>query len=60
MKNLKINNSNVVTEEVIIDYLNSLGNNLSENHRKKFLHIAKAFNLNPFNREIYGIVRLVV
>ncbi|BCD59599.1 MULTISPECIES: phage recombination protein Bet [unclassified Nitratiruptor] len=44
-----------VSEEVIMDYLQSLGNNLPEHHIKKFIHIAKAFNLNPFLREIYGI-----
>jgi phage recombination protein Bet len=44
-----------VSEELIMDYLKSLGNNLSEQHIKKFVHIAKAFQLNPFIREIYGI-----
>jgi len=45
----------VVSDEILQDYLKSLGNNLPEQHIKKFIHIAKAFNLNPFTREIYGI-----
>ena len=44
-----------VSDEILQDYLKSLGNNLPERHIKKFIHIAKAFNLNPFIREIHGI-----
>ena len=44
-----------ITEEMLMDYLKSLGTNLPEKHIKKFIHIAKTFQLNPFIREIYGI-----
>lgn len=45
----------VVPDSVIADYLKSLGNNLKEEHRTQFIQICKAFNLNPFIREVYGI-----
>lgn len=45
----------VVPDSVISDYLNSFGNKLSDKHRNQFIQIARAFNLNPFIREIYGI-----
>lgn len=45
----------VVSDAVIEDYLKSMGNSLSDKHRTQFIQIAKAFNLNPFTREIYGI-----
>lgn len=44
-----------VGEAVLLDYLKTLGTNLPDNMAKQFLHIAKAFNLNPFKREIYAI-----
>lgn len=44
-----------VPDSVIEEYLSSLGNNLSPKHRNQFIQIARAFNLNPFIREIYGI-----
>lgn len=44
-----------VPDSVIEDYLNSLGNKLTPRHRNQFVQIARAFNLNPFIREIYGI-----
>ena len=44
-----------VGEAVLLDYLKTLGTNLPENMAKQFLHIAKAFNLNPFKHEIYAI-----
>jgi len=37
------------------DYLNSLGCRLKESDKVKFIEICRAFRLNPFIREIYGI-----
>ena len=45
----------VVPDEVIASYLESFGNKLQPFHRKQFIQICKAFQLNPFIREIYGI-----
>lgn len=45
----------IVDDAIINDYLKSMGNSLTEKHRTQFIQIAKAFNLNPFTREIYGI-----
>lgn len=45
----------VVTDAMIGDYLKSLGNKLDDKDRQRFIQISKAFNLNPFIREIYGI-----
>jgi len=44
-----------VPDSVIEEYLQSFGNKLSAKHRNQFIQIARAFNLNPFIREIYGI-----
>jgi len=44
-----------VPDEVIFDYLASLGNDLTDKHRNQFIQICRGFNLNPFKREIYGI-----
>lgn len=45
----------VVPDSVIEEYLQSFGNKLTPKHRNQFIQIARAFNLNPFIREIYGI-----
>lgn len=37
------------------NYLESLGNTLKPEHKAQFVSICKAFKLNPFKREIYGI-----
>jgi phage recombination protein Bet len=39
----------------VIQYLDSMGNKLTNTHRQQFIGICQAFNLNPFIREIYGI-----
>ena len=41
--------------EVAGKYLESMGNGLKEHHRNQFLEICKAYQLNPFKREVYGI-----
>lgn len=40
---------------VAIEYLKNLGLNLPENQASQFIEMAKAFNLNPFKREIYAV-----
>jgi phage recombination protein Bet len=45
----------VVTKELLSEYLETLGSKLTEKDATKFFEIAKAYNLNPFKREIYGI-----
>jgi len=44
-----------VTDAELISHLNNLGlmKDLTEGEQKTFISIAKAFNLNPFKREIY-------
>jgi phage recombination protein Bet len=44
-----------VQESDLIGYLDTLGltSKLNENEKKAYLNIAKAFNLNPFKREIH-------
>lgn len=45
-----------VTNEKITEYINTfLPNQLSQHEVKQFVEIAKAYNLNPFKREIYCI-----
>ena len=44
-----------ITEDKLNSYLSSLGNKLPEAQKQQFIEIAKAFNLNPFKKEIYGI-----
>ncbi len=44
-----------VSDETIASYLESFGNKLSTFHRSQFIQICKAFQLNPFIREVYGI-----
>lgn len=43
------------THDAVIQYLDSLGNKLTNQHRQQFIQICSAFGLNPFIREIYGI-----
>ncbi|UTW43140.1 phage recombination protein Bet [bacterium SCSIO 12844] len=47
--------SPVVTEQQLKTYLSSMGSNLKPEHQTQFIELAKAFNLNPFKREIYGV-----
>lgn len=44
-----------IGEDVLLNFLDTLGigANLDEKEKKTFLNIAKAFNLNPFKREIH-------
>lgn len=44
-----------VSDDTIASYLESFGNKLSTFHRSQFIQICKAFQLNPFIREVYGI-----
>ncbi|MCR5723450.1 MAG: phage recombination protein Bet [Treponema sp.] len=38
-----------------VQYLKGMGYNLPEKHLTQFVEICRAFNLNPFKREIYGV-----
>jgi phage recombination protein Bet len=51
------NDSTIITEKELISYLDTFaGNNkLTEQEKKLFIGIARAFGLNPFKREIYAI-----
>lgn len=42
-------------DAAVKEYLTSLGNNLKPVHKDQFIVICKAFGLNPFLREIYGV-----
>lgn len=44
-----------VSDEVLESYLDSFGNKLKPHHRNQFMQICRAFQLNPFIREVYGI-----
>lgn len=44
-----------VDDKVIQEYLFTSGTKLDEKQQALFLNIAKAFNLNPFKREIYPV-----
>ena len=52
-----VNDTNlpVVTDELVIDYLKSMGLSVDDDQAKKFITIAKSMNLNPFLKEIYAI-----
>lgn len=54
---LKENNSMVVSDNTIIEYLKSFGlmNNMNDNEIKQCIEISKAFQLNPFKREIHFV-----
>lgn len=47
----------VVTEAIIKNYMNSFGiaSGLNANEQMQFIEIAKAYQLNPFKREIYCV-----
>lgn len=47
--------STLVATEQLTSYLTAMGlaNNLNEKEKTQFIEISKAFNLNPFKREIY-------
>lgn len=42
-------------ETMAIDYLKSMGNELAEDDQKRFIHLCKYLQLDPFKKEIYGI-----
>ena len=46
----------LVDERLIIDYMDAMGiaNTLDDSEKKRFIKIAKEFQLNPFKREIYA------
>jgi len=46
---------NEVTNQLLLEYLGTLTESLNDNQRTQFLAVAKAFNLNPFKREIYAV-----
>lgn len=48
-------NIQLIEEKQLIEYLDVMGlaTQLADSEKKSFLQIAKAFNLNPFKREIY-------
>lgn len=54
-KELANTNTQAVQEAELISFLDALGltSKLNENEKKTYLGIAKAFNLNPFKREIH-------
>lgn len=47
----------VVSDEKLVSYLDSMGltKSLKEPQKVQFLEICKAFNLNPFKREVYAV-----
>lgn len=55
MKQELTTTNNTVQEAELISYLDTLGltTKLNDNEKKAYLSIAKAFNLNPFKREIH-------
>lgn len=42
-------------KETAIDYLRGMGLSLPQKYANQFVEMAKAFNLNPFKREIYAV-----
>lgn len=53
-----VNETQIATTDytkVATEYLQSLGNKLQQKHITQFVEICKSKQLNPFNREIYGI-----
>lgn len=45
---------NEVTQTLLMDYLKTITDSLDDAQRMQFCAVAKAFNLNPFKREIYA------
>lgn len=54
---VRINNSIEDAVKVAKDYLSLVGQKIPQQDVKRFLEICKAFNLNPFKKEIYLIPR---
>jgi phage recombination protein Bet len=56
---IKTNTNEVVevNDNLIVEYMNAFGiaKNLNEEQKKQFIEVAKAFQLNPFKREIHCI-----
>ena len=50
-----VTEQNKVTQELLLDFLKQTLGNLPQNQQAQFLAIAKAFNLNPWKREIYAV-----
>lgn len=53
-----VNETTIATTDytkVATEYLQSLGNKLQQKHITQFVEICRSKQLNPFNREIYGI-----
>lgn len=51
-----MNNELINIEEVAKQYLNTLtGDKLTEAEQTQFIMLAKAYNLNPFKREVYAV-----
>ena len=50
-----VNKENEVTQQLLMDYLKQTNSNLMPNEQAQFMAIAKAFNLNPWKREVYAI-----
>jgi phage recombination protein Bet len=44
-----------VTEKLLLEYLESLNQNLTQAQRRQFLAVAGTFGLNPWKREVYAV-----
>lgn len=49
------NDSSIVTQELLMDYLVTMNKGLNEKQIKQFVAVAGAFGLNPWKREIYAV-----
>jgi len=54
MKNEIKKSEEQLNESVLLDYLKTLNNHLTDVETNQFLQISKGFGLNPFKREIYA------
>ena len=45
----------LISNQICIDYLQSLGLNVSDAHANQFINIAQSLNLNPLRKEIHAI-----
>jgi len=47
----------IISEEKILQFLDAMGigKDLTESQKKQFIEVARAFNLNPFKREIHPV-----
>jgi len=52
-----LQNQDVVSENKIIQYMEAsgIGDNLNDHEKRQFIEVAKAYQLNPFKREIYCV-----